>query len=236
MTLLTARGGCLGGRPVGRWKLWAGRLACEWSPKGEGATDPTQASARPTPCGQERPGSWGPCFCLQGTPENPGINQRALQLLFSEVQEKASDWEYTITVSAAEIYNEVLRWEALPGAWASRVALSGPCGSCRMKIGVGAPCPTSAQGCSGPSRAGSREEGSLRVYLGHPDQTWMLLSLPSPPVLSVGYTRWREMRVGIWGALPTRAQLTVRAGVAPPQDFWGTFNLCPSVDCVQGRS
>ncbi|KAL0621628.1 Kinesin-like protein KIFC3 [Plecturocebus cupreus] len=44
-----------------------------------------------------------------GTPENPGINQRALQLLFSEVQDKASDWEYTITVSAAEIYNEVLR-------------------------------------------------------------------------------------------------------------------------------
>ncbi|EDL87304.1 rCG39031, isoform CRA_b [Rattus norvegicus] len=44
-----------------------------------------------------------------GTPENPGINQRALQLLFSEVQEKASDWQYNITVSAAEIYNEVLR-------------------------------------------------------------------------------------------------------------------------------
>lgn len=49
-------------------------------------------------------------FCQQGTPENPGINQRALQLLFSEVQEKASDWQYNITVSAAEIYNEVLRW------------------------------------------------------------------------------------------------------------------------------
>lgn len=129
--LLTARGGCLGGRPVGRWKLWAGRLACEWSPKGEGATDPTRTSARPTPCGQERPGSRGPWFCLQGTPENPGINQRALQLLFSEVQEKASDWEYTITVSAAEIYNEVLRWEALRGARACRVALwsSGPCGA-----------------------------------------------------------------------------------------------------------
>lgn len=68
------------------------------------------------PHGQERPSSLGPCFCPQGTPENPGINQRALQLLFSEVQEKASDWEYTITVSVAEIYNEVLRWEALSGA------------------------------------------------------------------------------------------------------------------------
>lgn len=71
----------------------------------------------------------GPCFCPQGTPENPGINQRALQLLFSEVQEKASDWDYTITVSAAEIYNEVLRWAALARRVASGVASwsSGPC-------------------------------------------------------------------------------------------------------------
>ncbi|XP_032983262.1 kinesin-like protein KIFC3 isoform X2 [Rhinolophus ferrumequinum] len=51
----------------------------------------------------------GKTYTMEGTPENPGINQRALQLLFSEVQEKASDWEYTITVSVAEIYNEVLR-------------------------------------------------------------------------------------------------------------------------------
>lgn len=32
------------------------------------------------------------------------------------MQEKASDWEYTITVSVAEIYNEVLRWAARRGA------------------------------------------------------------------------------------------------------------------------
>ncbi|XP_045389570.1 kinesin-like protein KIFC3 isoform X1 [Lemur catta] len=51
----------------------------------------------------------GKTYTMEGSHENPGINQRALQLLFSEVQEKASDWEYTITVSAAEIYNEVLR-------------------------------------------------------------------------------------------------------------------------------
>ncbi|KAM7058258.1 kinesin-like protein KIFC3 isoform 2-T2 [Molossus nigricans] len=51
----------------------------------------------------------GKTYTMEGTPENPGINQRALQLLFSEVQEKASDWEYTISVSAAEIYNEALR-------------------------------------------------------------------------------------------------------------------------------
>ncbi|XP_036296162.1 kinesin-like protein KIFC3 isoform X3 [Pipistrellus kuhlii] len=51
----------------------------------------------------------GKTYTMEGTPENPGINQRALQLLFSEVQEKASDWQFTITVSAAEIYNEALR-------------------------------------------------------------------------------------------------------------------------------
>lgn len=47
---------------------------------------------------------------LQGTAANPGINQRALQLLFSEVRGKAADWDYAITVSAAEIYNEALRY------------------------------------------------------------------------------------------------------------------------------
>ncbi|XP_056667843.1 kinesin-like protein KIFC3 isoform X6 [Monodelphis domestica] len=51
----------------------------------------------------------GKTYTMEGTVENPGINQRALQLLFSEVQEKASDWEYAITVSVAEIYNEALR-------------------------------------------------------------------------------------------------------------------------------
>lgn len=46
----------------------------------------------------------------QGTAANPGINQRALQLLFSEVRSKAADWDYAISVSAAEIYNEALRY------------------------------------------------------------------------------------------------------------------------------
>ncbi|XP_071613429.1 kinesin-like protein KIFC3 isoform X12 [Heliangelus exortis] len=45
----------------------------------------------------------------QGTAANPGINQRALQLLFSEVRSKSADWDYAISVSAAEIYNESLR-------------------------------------------------------------------------------------------------------------------------------
>uniref|UniRef100_A0A8C5SGN7 Kinesin-like protein n=1 Tax=Laticauda laticaudata TaxID=8630 RepID=A0A8C5SGN7_LATLA len=51
----------------------------------------------------------GKTYTMEGSLENPGINQRALQLLFSEVQSKASDWNYSITVSMAEIYNEALR-------------------------------------------------------------------------------------------------------------------------------
>ncbi|NXL98396.1 KIFC3 protein, partial [Tyrannus savana] len=51
----------------------------------------------------------GKTYTMEGTAANPGINQRALQLLFSEVRGKAADWDYAITVSAAEIYNESLR-------------------------------------------------------------------------------------------------------------------------------
>ncbi|PKU42397.1 kinesin-like protein kifc3 isoform x1 [Limosa lapponica baueri] len=51
----------------------------------------------------------GKTYTMEGTPANPGINQRALQLLFSEVRGKAADWDYAISVSAAEIYNEALR-------------------------------------------------------------------------------------------------------------------------------
>lgn len=41
--------------------------------------------------------------------ENPGINQRALKHLFSEIEERKDMWSYTVTVSSVEIYNEVLR-------------------------------------------------------------------------------------------------------------------------------
>lgn len=47
-------------------------------------------------------------FGLQGTPDDPGINQRALSLLFEETSGRM-DWEYTITVSVLEIYNEMIR-------------------------------------------------------------------------------------------------------------------------------
>ncbi|XP_026769429.1 kinesin-like protein KIFC3 isoform X5 [Pangasianodon hypophthalmus] len=51
----------------------------------------------------------GKTYTMEGIPQDPGINQRALRLLFSEVSEKMPDWHYTITVSMVEIYNETLR-------------------------------------------------------------------------------------------------------------------------------
>lgn len=51
---------------------------------------------------------------LQGSVENPGINKRALKHLFSEIEQRKDMWSYTVTVSSVEIYNEVLRYSALP--------------------------------------------------------------------------------------------------------------------------
>ncbi|XP_035768636.1 kinesin-like protein KIFC3 [Neolamprologus brichardi] len=51
----------------------------------------------------------GKTYTMEGVADNPGINQRALRLLFSEVSEKAPDWDYKMTVSMVEIYNETLR-------------------------------------------------------------------------------------------------------------------------------
>nr|XP_033798120.1 kinesin-like protein KIFC3 isoform X2 [Geotrypetes seraphini]XP_033798121.1 kinesin-like protein KIFC3 isoform X2 [Geotrypetes seraphini]XP_033798122.1 kinesin-like protein KIFC3 isoform X2 [Geotrypetes seraphini] len=51
----------------------------------------------------------GKTYTMEGMQGNPGINQRALQLLFAEVAEKTPDWEYTISVNMVEIYNEALR-------------------------------------------------------------------------------------------------------------------------------
>uniref|UniRef100_A0A672ZUF3 Kinesin-like protein n=1 Tax=Sphaeramia orbicularis TaxID=375764 RepID=A0A672ZUF3_9TELE len=51
----------------------------------------------------------GKTYTMEGVADDPGINQRALRLLFSEVTDKAPDWDYKITVSMVEIYNETLR-------------------------------------------------------------------------------------------------------------------------------
>ena len=45
----------------------------------------------------------------QGSPSNPGINQRALILLFEETRDRSVDWQFVIHVSVIEIYNEMLR-------------------------------------------------------------------------------------------------------------------------------
>ena len=46
---------------------------------------------------------------LQGPSRNPGINQRALNLLFEETRDRGVDWDFTLNVSVLEIYNEMLR-------------------------------------------------------------------------------------------------------------------------------
>ncbi|XP_047436947.1 kinesin-like protein KIFC3 isoform X3 [Mugil cephalus] len=51
----------------------------------------------------------GKTYTMEGVANDPGINQRALRLLFSEVTEKSPDWDYKITVNMVEIYNETLR-------------------------------------------------------------------------------------------------------------------------------
>eukprot|EP00112_Aurelia_sp_Birch-Aquarium-sp1_P022068 Seg61.8 transcript_id=Seg61.8/GoldUCD/mRNA.D3Y31 product="Kinesin-like protein KIFC3" protein_id=Seg61.8/GoldUCD/D3Y31 len=50
----------------------------------------------------------GKTFTMEGTAENPGINPRALQLLFNDLQERL-DWNYSISMSLLEIYNESIR-------------------------------------------------------------------------------------------------------------------------------
>ncbi|XP_073421195.1 kinesin-like protein KIFC3 isoform X3 [Dendrobates tinctorius] len=51
----------------------------------------------------------GKTYSMEGTASNPGINQRALRLLLSEVSERSRSWEHHLSVSMAEIYNETLR-------------------------------------------------------------------------------------------------------------------------------
>ncbi|XP_034467535.1 kinesin-like protein KIFC3 [Hippoglossus hippoglossus] len=51
----------------------------------------------------------GKTHTMEGSVENPGINQRALKHLFSEIEERKDMWSYNVTVCSVEIYNEVLR-------------------------------------------------------------------------------------------------------------------------------
>ena len=47
--------------------------------------------------------------CYKGPSHDPGINQRALQELFRETADRSEEWEYVISVSVVEIYNEIIR-------------------------------------------------------------------------------------------------------------------------------
>ncbi|XP_061669395.1 kinesin-like protein KIFC3 isoform X2 [Syngnathoides biaculeatus] len=51
----------------------------------------------------------GKTYTMEGVPSDPGLNQRALHLLFSQVTDKSPEWEFHICVSMLEIYNETLR-------------------------------------------------------------------------------------------------------------------------------
>ncbi|KAE8599853.1 hypothetical protein XENTR_v10017360 [Xenopus tropicalis] len=51
----------------------------------------------------------GKTYTMEGTLENPGINQRAMQALYKEMEARKGLWHYTVSLSMVEIYNEVIR-------------------------------------------------------------------------------------------------------------------------------
>uniref|UniRef100_A0A8C0ISQ9 Kinesin motor domain-containing protein n=1 Tax=Chelonoidis abingdonii TaxID=106734 RepID=A0A8C0ISQ9_CHEAB len=51
----------------------------------------------------------GKTYTMEGVPEDPGINQRALQALYQEMEARAGLWKYSVTLSVVEIYNEAIR-------------------------------------------------------------------------------------------------------------------------------
>ncbi|XP_049574481.1 kinesin-like protein KIFC3 isoform X2 [Syngnathus scovelli] len=51
----------------------------------------------------------GKTYTMEGVASDPGLNQRALRLLFSRVADRSPEWEFHICVSMLEIYNEALR-------------------------------------------------------------------------------------------------------------------------------
>lgn len=50
-----------------------------------------------------------PSLYCSGPRSDPGINQRALTLLFEEAEDRHKDWTFHIQVSVIEIYNESVR-------------------------------------------------------------------------------------------------------------------------------
>ena len=50
----------------------------------------------------------GKTHTMEGPTSDPGINQRALQQLFLETADRRTEWNYQISVSVLEIYNETV--------------------------------------------------------------------------------------------------------------------------------
>jgi len=51
----------------------------------------------------------GKTYTMEGTANNPGINKRALEDLFTTVEQRSCQWNYTVNVSILEVYNETVR-------------------------------------------------------------------------------------------------------------------------------
>ncbi|XP_044309174.1 kinesin-like protein KIFC2 [Varanus komodoensis] len=51
----------------------------------------------------------GKTHTMEGVPGDPGINQRALEALFREMEAKDGAWTFSVSLSMVEMYNEVLR-------------------------------------------------------------------------------------------------------------------------------
>ena len=51
----------------------------------------------------------GKTFTMEGSPSNPGINQRAFGKLFSEIDNRQESYDFNVKATMVEIYNEKLR-------------------------------------------------------------------------------------------------------------------------------
>ncbi|KAM8966335.1 kinesin-like protein KIFC3 [Pelodytes ibericus] len=51
----------------------------------------------------------GKTYTMEGTSENPGINQQAVQALYKEMEARSGLWDYSVSLSMVEIYNEIIR-------------------------------------------------------------------------------------------------------------------------------
>lgn len=51
----------------------------------------------------------GKTFTMEGTPDNRGVNYRALEVLFNTSAQRSSDVAYGFSVSMLEVYNERIR-------------------------------------------------------------------------------------------------------------------------------